>query len=262
MNVFPRLMVVLLSGAAAYGQGATRPSFEVASIHLSPPLATDSRRELDLFMRLSNNGVKADPSQVRYTYKTLRELIPIAYRVEGFQVSAPEWMGDAHYDITAKIPDGVSTDLAPEMLQSLLEDRFKLTYHRVSKDVDLFVLSAAAGGPKIPRKPSDYKFSRNSTESPQTMDSLATSLAHALGRPVLNQTGLDGEYMVPHDFRTLLIRATVGQMGVAAADDAMEVPSANDIRRSVQAFGLSLEPGKRAFPLLVIDHAERTPTEN
>jgi uncharacterized protein (TIGR03435 family) len=217
-----------------------------------------------VFNRHYNAGVKADPAQVRFTAKTLDDLISFAYRVKSFQLSAPEWMSAARYDIVAKIPAGVPTDLVPEMLQSLLEDRFKLTCHRASKDFDIYVLSAREGGLKIPPKPADYKFTRTSAAAPETMESLANALSRAMVRPVLDRTGLHGEYMVPQDFTSLVNEGLLGQYlpATAAPERAMELPSAGEIRRSLQALGLSLDPSKQALPLLVIDHAEKTPTEN
>ncbi len=218
-----------------------------------------------------NGGVRANPAEVLFTARTLRDLISSAYRVKSFQVSAPEWMSGTRYDIAAKIPAGVSASLVPEMLQSLLEERFRLAYHRTSKDFDVYVLSAAKGGVKspqggvkTPQKTESNKFTRTSVALPETMETLANELTGALGRPVLDQTGLNGEYMVPQDFRSLVFNGFVGQSlpATAASERAVESPSAGEIRRALQALGLRLVAGKRALPLLIVDHAEKTPTEN
>ena len=139
-----------------------------------------------------------------------------------------------------------------------------LAFHRTSKDFDLYVLSVKEGGLKIPQKAADYKFTRGSTAAPETMEALANALSGAMGRPVLDQTGIQGEYMAPQDFRSLVIEGLVGQHLSATAEPEkdMEVPSAGEFRRSLQAWGLSLDPSRQALPLLVIDRAERTPTEN
>jgi uncharacterized protein (TIGR03435 family) len=246
----------------AQSQTATTPlpKFEVASV--KPSHGTSD--ELGIYRQLAAGGVKVDPAQARFTFVALKDLISLAYRVKSFQISAPEWMGTARYDIIAKIPAGLPTGLVPEMLQSLLEDRFKLTSHRASKDFDLYVLSAEEGGLKIPQKPTDYKPTPKSAAVMETMESLANALSRAMGRPVLDQTGLHGEYMVPRDFMSLVTKRFAGQRLSATAEPeiAMEIPSAAEIRRSLQALGLSLDPSKQALPLLVIDHAEKTPTEN
>jgi uncharacterized protein (TIGR03435 family) len=247
-------------GRAQAQAGGTTPSFEVASVKPSQRAAD----ELGLFMQLRGGGVKVDPAQARFTSVALKDLISFAYRVKSFQISAPEWMSAAHYDIIAKIPAGMPTDLVPEMLQSLLENRFKLSCHRANKDFDLYVLSAKEGGLKIRQKPADYKFTRGSTAAPETMEALANALSRAMGRPVLDRTGIQGEYMVPQDFRSLVTNGLAGQhlSATAEPEKSMEVPSAGEFRQSLQALGLSLDPSKQALPLLVIDHAEKTPAEN
>jgi uncharacterized protein (TIGR03435 family) len=261
-NAFSRSAVVLLLAAGVgYGQGVIRPSFEVASVKPSQPARAAS--EADLLWQMSN-AVRVDPAQVRFTDRTLEDLISSAYRVKSFQISAPEWISAARYDIVAKIPAGVAMDLVPEMLQSLLEDRFKLKCHRASKDFDVYVLSAREGGLKIPQKPADYKFTPTAAAGPQTMESLVNALSRGMGRPVLDQTGLHGEYMVPREFNSLVMRGSLGRYlpGAAAPEGATEVPSSGEIRLSLQDLGLSLNPSKQPLPLLVIDQAEKTPTEN
>lgn len=211
-----------------------------------------------------NGGMRADPAVVIFTARTLRDLISSAYRVRSFQVSGPEWMSGTRYDIAAKIPVGAPTNLVPEMLQSLLEDRFKLRYHRGSMDFKVYVLSAREGGLKVPQKPADYKFTRTGAAMPETMESLANELSQAMGRPVLDQTGLQGQYMVPEDFESLVTKASIGHSlpDTIAPDSALEIPSASEIRQSLQALGLSLDLSKQSLPLLVIDYAEKKPTEN
>ena len=258
---FGGVSFLLLAAGVDYSQVLTRPSFEVASVKLAQPVRAAS--ETDLFSQMFN-AVKIDPAQVRLTNQTLESLISLAYRVKSFQISAPDWITAARYDIVAKIPGGASTDLVPEMLQSLLEDRIKLKCHRASKEFDVFVLSVREGGLKIPQKPADYRFSAKTTAWPQTMEALANDLPRGVGRPVVDKTGLHGEYMVPRDFSDLVTREVVRRRfpGTAAPESAPEIPSAGDIRLSLQALGLNLSPGKQPFPLLVVDHAEKTPTEN
>jgi uncharacterized protein (TIGR03435 family) len=257
-------LTFLLAGAAlAQSQGVTRPAFEVATIKQSAPLSDDSdrSREIDVFMRLANGGVKADPAQVQFTFKTLEELICFAYRVKSFQISAPEGLSDTRYDITAKMPEGVSAELVPEMLQSLLKDRFKLTSHLANKEFDVYVLLVGEDGLKIPQKPADYRFARTNTASPQTMQSLATSLTLAAGKPVLERTALQGDYMVPQDFRSLMNKGAIGHIPQGIIDPA-DVPSPAMIRRAIQDLGLRLEPRRESLPLLVIDHVDPMPSKN
>jgi uncharacterized protein (TIGR03435 family) len=260
---------LLLAATVAHSQGVTQPSFEVAAIKPSAPLSSqvpgfrNRSEQVDLYIRMAGGGMKADPAQVRFTYKTLEELICLAFSLKPFQISAPKGMSGTRYDIAAKMPARASTDSVPEMLQSLLKDRFKLTSHRANKDFEVYVLSVGAGGLKIPQKPADYKFDRTATALPQTLESLGNALSRAMGRPVLDQTTLQGEFMVPKDFQSLVNKAIIGQIVPdRGGDEDMEVPSAGAIRRALAALGLGLNPSKRPLPILVVDHVEKTPTEN
>ena len=78
-------------------------------------------------------GMSADRAIVKYTNITLRDCIRGAYRVRDFQIVGPDWMTKARFEINAKLPPGASTDQIPEMLQALLEERFKLEIRREQK---------------------------------------------------------------------------------------------------------------------------------
>ncbi len=259
---FRKLAALLIAAAAGYGQGVARPSFEAASVKPAQPLAPGASAG-EALVRAAGS-VRIDPAQVRFTDKTLEYLISSAYRVKPFQISAPEWISAVRYDIAAKIPAGVATDLVPEMLQSLLEDRLKLKCHRTSKEFDVYVLSVREGGLKIPQTPADYTFTPKAAAWPATMESLANDLTRGAGRPVMDKTGLDGHYMIPRDFIDLMGRVPTGRYlpQSTGPENATEAPSVGDVRRSIQALGLSLNAGKQSLPILVIDHAEKTPTEN
>jgi uncharacterized protein (TIGR03435 family) len=61
----------------------------------------------------------------------------------------PTWRWKIWFEISAKLPDGASKDQAPEMLQALLKERFKLTFHTEKKDHPIYALIVAKGGPKL-----------------------------------------------------------------------------------------------------------------
>ena len=70
---------------------------------------------------------------VRYTNITLKDCIRAACRVRDFQIQGPDWINDARFEITAKLPPATSPDQIPEMLQVLLAERFKRTLRRDMK---------------------------------------------------------------------------------------------------------------------------------
>ena len=256
----PIWSAALLAAALGLGQSPTRPEFEVASVKPSPPMPSGFAEGA---ARLASSGVRLDPAQATFTRVSLTDLIARAYRVRAFQVSGPEWMAASYYDIAAKMPAGFSADSLPEMLQSLLEERFKLALHFSSKDFELFVLSVADGGPKIAARPADYKGA--GTASPRTMESCATSLSLAFGRPVLDETGMQGQYLFPQEYLLAVLKRASWQRileGRPEMEEPLQIPSEGQIRRAVEGLGLKLELRKEALPLLKIDRVERTPAEN
>jgi uncharacterized protein (TIGR03435 family) len=138
-------------GVAAQGP---RPSFEVASV--KPNNAGDNR-----VMIASQPG-----GGLTITNMPLRGLITFAYDLQDFQlVDAPGWIADERFDILAKAsvdaPAVTSTPAAQNaqtrlMLQSLLQDRFKLTAHQDKRPLPIYnlVLARADGKPGPQLRPS------------------------------------------------------------------------------------------------------------
>jgi uncharacterized protein (TIGR03435 family) len=58
-------------------------------------------------------------------------------------------MSTQRFDIVAKMPEGSTKEDAPKMLQTLLEDRFKLATHRTSAEHPVLALVVGKGGPKL-----------------------------------------------------------------------------------------------------------------
>jgi uncharacterized protein (TIGR03435 family) len=128
-----------------FGQTAVPPAFEVASI-----------KEVRVPSSLENTpagqfhiGTNIDGSRADYGFMSLADLIPYAYRVKRYQVSGPAWMNETRWDILAKIPQGQSADRAPEMMQRLLAERFKLSIHRENREQSAYALVVGRGGLKI-----------------------------------------------------------------------------------------------------------------
>ena len=124
------------------------PAFEVASIKPSPPIVPgpDAIRKLHI-------GVKVDAARVDIGFLTLADLIPLAFRVKAYQVSGPEWMPAKRFDIQATMPEGANKDQMPDMLQALLAERFKLAYHRETKEHAVLALLVGKKGPKLKEAP-------------------------------------------------------------------------------------------------------------
>ena len=167
-QVVPALVCVLLFSLSAAAQATpNKLAFVSASVKPSAPVTFESQRadsaktladiksgkiKLQPCESISSErkvGAHIDASQAEYSSVSLKLLIALAYNVKMFQISGPGWLDDKRFDIVAKMPDGASIDDAPKMLQTLLEDRFKLAVHRENKNQQVLALMVASGGPKL-----------------------------------------------------------------------------------------------------------------
>src|SRR5689334_892745 len=120
-----------LGSMALWGQSpAAKPEFEVASVR---PSAASGQDRVSL-------GLHLDGSQARIVSFSLKDYAAMAYRMRGYQIAGPDWIGTDRFDLNAKLPAGISSDKIPEMLQALLADRFQLTFHREKKELPVYVL--------------------------------------------------------------------------------------------------------------------------
>jgi uncharacterized protein (TIGR03435 family) len=253
----------VLASCGLFGQPASPPAFEVASIRPAAPLTAEARRS-------GRIGVKVDGSRADFVRVSLADLIARAYRVRSFQVSGPDWMKSAMFDILAKMPEGASPDQVPEMLQALLAERFKLTLHRDNKEFPVYALIVGKGGPKLTARPADYDPAVRNGIKAMTLGAYAEVVSRLVDRPVIDKTELKGEYMLSlvqiqnAEYEQLVARARTASPaagGGAPADTAPD-PAGAGAFAIVQGLGLKLDPRKLSLPLLVIDHLEKTPTEN
>jgi uncharacterized protein (TIGR03435 family) len=139
--------------AAGLALAQTPLSFEVASVKPGGPM--DPAAIMAGKMRI---GMKIDAARVDIGMLSLSDLIRIAYKVKSYQIQGPEWMTGERFNISAKLPDGAKEEQVPEMLQTLLAERFKLAIHRQSKEQNVYALLVAKGGLKMkPAEPADPK---------------------------------------------------------------------------------------------------------
>lgn len=125
---------------------AAQPSFEVASIKTAA-----GRGEAPYFMLEPGvlERVTVVGSRVDIRFISLDRLIVRAYGIKPYQLSAPEGLKSAKFDIAARMPDGASRNQLGEMLQALLRDRFKLSIHRATRDLLVYALTIGKDGPKL-----------------------------------------------------------------------------------------------------------------
>ena len=135
-----------LAAATLFAQSASpRLEFEVSSIKPAPP---GDPHKISIKM-------SADNGRIDFANVSIRDVVLRAYSLKTYQLSGPDWIGSQRYDISAKLPDGATKDQIPQMLQALLQDRFKLTHHREKKELPVYSLVVGKGGPKLKPAESD-----------------------------------------------------------------------------------------------------------
>jgi len=141
------LAALLLSAGAAFPQDEPLPpSFEAASVK---PYEQD--RGLG---PLRGGPGTSSPGQLSGT-ASLKAVLMRAYALKEYQVSGPGWIDAMRYEIAAKIPAGATRAQVALMLQSLLAERFRLATHRETRELAVYTLVVAKGGPKLKESGSD-----------------------------------------------------------------------------------------------------------
>jgi uncharacterized protein (TIGR03435 family) len=231
-----RLILALFMPLVAVSQAL--PEFEVASIRPTgnqPPNAV-------------NAGVHIDGALARFNYLALKDYVGMAFRIKLYQISGPDWLATERFDIAAKLPDGGATAKIPEMMQSLLADRFQMKVHHEMKEFPVYALEVAKGGLRLPESPvlaedadpkaggagvnvaatgsaggvsinfgrgSYITFGNNKFEGKRLrMQSIIDTLVRFVDRPVIDGTDLHGTYdlvleLTPEDYQAMLIRSAI-----------------------------------------------------
>lgn len=150
----------------------------------------------------------------------------------------------------AKPESPASEDQLKLMLQTLLADRFRLVLHRETKQLPVYELIVAKGGPKLKESAEDastflHTDAKSITAAKVAMPMFVKLLSQQMGRSVLDKTGLSENY----DFK---LEWTPDE----ANGDGPSIFTAIQ-----EQLGLKLEPSKGPVEVLVIDHAEK-PSEN
>jgi uncharacterized protein (TIGR03435 family) len=180
---------------------------------------------------------------------SLKGLIAEAYQVPADQITGgPTWLDTDAFDIAARAGQPAKPEQMRLMLQTLLAERFKLALHRETKQLPIYVLVVAKNGPKF-HALKDAPTEQRNHLSFKDMPSLAGILSTFAERPVVDQTGLKGDFYLDLDMSKPLQSMDADGPG-AAIISAVE-----------DQFGLKLMSTKGPIEFLVVDRAEK-PSEN
>jgi uncharacterized protein (TIGR03435 family) len=203
---------------------------------------------------------------------SLNDLITFAYGIHARQItSGPPWMESDKYDVTGQ-PESQGQPNERQlraMIQTLLTDRFKLTFRRETRELPIYAITVGTGGPKLTKNDSNPNglpglFFRGLGVLPGTNASigdLAGVLQTAvLDRPVVDKTGLQGRF----DF---MLRWTPDEtqfngLGVRIPPPSNDPDAPPGLFTAFQEqLGLKLDSTRGPAEVFVIDRVER-PSEN
>ena len=251
------LSLFALAPCVAFGQ------FEVASVkpsHLVQPNGELNRRE----------NITASPGSLTMRNITLKSALQWAYSVKDYQIWGPRWLADERYDISAKAGTAADELQLRKMLRALLTERFKMTVHQESKEIQVYALVAGKNGPKMQAgdPAGESKMQPNGqmlTVKDTSMEELADMLSNAgsrvldLGVPVIDATGWKGRYSFTVDPQSFFesVRPAVENK---LPDPNVLITAVMDLLQS--QLGIKVELRKAPADLIVVDRAERVPVEN
>jgi uncharacterized protein (TIGR03435 family) len=254
------LLASVCLGALAHAQSP--PRFEVASLK---PNVSGGRAQ-----------IVRTPGGLTATNSEFSTLLQMAFQTRLIDFSRVlDSLRSERFDIVAKAAGKIRGDQYWEMLQTLLEERFKLTFHRETKDAPVYALIFAkkgrTTGPKLSRSidsecpvnPNGANFcgvsSRPGMMTGQriSLGRIARELSPFAGRTVQDETGLTGSF----DFQLMWTPdQSVSKLDgdkVKAAGITLD-PSGPSFFSAIQEqLGLKLQPKKGRVEILVIDHAEQ-----
>jgi uncharacterized protein (TIGR03435 family) len=214
-----------------------------------------------------------------------------AYDVKTYQIYGPAWLNTERYDIVARVPAGATKEQVNLMWRKLLGERFGVVLHHESREFQVEELTFDKGGSKLKKTTWDaalplppgppHEDKNGGLTSPgqvvrivprasgtslyavaraQPIARLADLLGNALHRPVLDKTGLAGEYDYSIDF--LLDQAALPPLPPGAIPQDAGEPRP-DIAAAVRdQLGLRLISSKAMMDVLIVDKAEKVPTAN
>lgn len=309
-------LMALCLAAPAQVPDAHAPAFDVASVK---PAADPGRMPMICLVPCSpGERLTVEGARVDIRYMSLSRLILTAYRLKPYRLSGPDWMKTQRFDIVAKIPEGGSKDQVPEMLQSLLAERFKLAIHHENKEQPVYALVVGKNGQKLQPPAADADAPLPNTPGGRglytpggeafvdanenvavtggalgpmrggrgsdggmkmdmlkiTMSGLADLLTPHEDRPVVDMTNLKGAYRFTFAIIPPAFSGDGGRKGGALADGAggrdgggrgADAPGdifGDALFQALEKAGLKLEKSKAPVATIIIDHLEKTPTEN
>jgi uncharacterized protein (TIGR03435 family) len=219
------------------------------------------------------------PGRIRFQAVMLKDTIRWAYGVADFQIRGPDWIGDLpRWDIEATAGTAATDDEMRAMFRRVLAERFGLRVRRDTEEARVMLLTVAAGGSPLKRAADDAPRTDDWRRSPffqatkagpgatrirelrserASMRQLTDYLSRQLRLPVLDRTGLKGDYTFtmewPADPESVQPDGGPGPPPRPPTGQAPDLFGSAGIAALREQLGLSLAQGRATLDLLIIE---------
>ena len=246
---------LILINSVASGQNTAPPTYEVVSVR--PDADSDFRHAF----RIERDGA------LYATGITLRRLMMTAYQIPGFRlVGGPGWVSDRRWDVQAKPSRAASDKQIWPMLRGLLEDRFQLRVHSETRNMPVYELTVGPHGSKLQTVyGSNIKLDIRTGNgfirfTKATVATFASQLSYALARPVMDKTGIAGEFKFDLEWTPLPGEdggPTSSGLPAGTPEQPAPTPDGPSIFTAIEEqTGLRLKPGRGPVKVVVIESAQ------
>jgi uncharacterized protein (TIGR03435 family) len=220
------------------GVFAQQPAFEVVSV--KPVVWTPGRK-----------SIVEDNARVEYRAEFVFNLLRRAYGMKSFQILGPNWIKEDRFDVLATLPPGATKADIPAMLRKVLADEFHLTVRRELRPTPVYAMTVAKDGPKLqscridtdecPHNRSVTVGESVMTVHANTLAGLAEDLSPGADRPIVDRTGLTGNYRIELECEQDYMNSV--------QDDPRGLPT---MSAALQKLGLKLESRREDVEYLIV----------
>ena len=242
--------------AQAVDQKATKPQMMPSSANPDWLVATVKRSDPND----PNSSFDFRGRQAIFENQTVEAMLLLAYGIQKSQVvGAPEWVKTERWDVNGVLDmDGEpGLEQFRSLVVKMLDERFGFKAHKEQREMPVFALKVAKGGPRLALNTSDpnglrrqgvreSNGQRKEEFTNTSMKELAMLMLVEVDRPVVDQTGLQGKYDFKLNFTKDESRAPTDGSVPPGLFTAIQ-----------EQLGLKLKPVKAMADVLVIDKVER-----
>ncbi len=254
----------------------------VTSLHAQQAAAPSLPSYAVISIKPNNSGstsstIRRLPDGIHMENVSIGDLVRFAYNLnfDGQMINLPAWAAEADFDIDVRVDTAdiekfkaLTVREEKQSMQAVLISRFKLLAHHEDRQMPVYNLVVAKGGPKPALKAVDSAANGfvNSNANHITMHdepiaALAETLTRRTNRTVIDKTGLTGNYDVELKFTPDSYDPAMAKTDKEAAEAAARAGNDGEAPTLFTAIqeqlGLKLVSAKGPVDCIVIDHIEK-----